>query len=288
MTFNLFDLSYRVARELNAVSEGTATGGSTTTLIDTINLTQDDDFWNLGTIWILYDGGGAGAAPEGEWGRISDFANATSVITVPTMTAPAAGDRYAVADDEFTLDTIISQINSSLADMGRMVYTDTTTITTADDQTEYTLPTGLAAGDLRQVWLQGDDDDSDDNRWTRIYNYEIQKSATGTADEIIFQYQYASGYAIKLVYIAPHPEMYLITSELSEMVPLPNILYNSVLNILRYKKANTENPRYDTEIVKYETKVGQLPPLPKPRKRGRLLTLGATGTLDSEPNKVYL
>ena len=289
MAYNLFDLTYRVARELNAVSEGTATGGSATTLIDTVYLDQDDDYWNGGTVWVIYDAGAAAAAPEGEWARITNHVSSTKTITCTTLTAGiAASDLYAVADDEYKRGAIVSQINRSLVDMGEIIYTDTTTITTADDQTEYTLPTGLAAGNLREVWLQGDDDDSDDNRYTLIKNWYVQVTATGTAEELVLQYQYASGYALKLVYVAPHPQMYTRTSKLSETIPLPNILYPSVLNLLRYKKANTENPKYDTEIVKYETKVARLTPLPKPRKQGRLLTLGATGTLDSEPNKVYL
>ena len=290
MSYNLFDLTYRVARELNALREGTATGGSATTVIDTVYLTHDDDFWNGGTVWITYDAGGAGGSPEGKWGRITDHDNATKKITfTPTVTdAIVATDLYAVADVQFPRDTIVSQINRSLSDMGRVVYTDTTTITTADNQTEYTLPTGLAAGDLKEVWLQTEDSDADDNRWTIVKNWYIQVTATGTAEELIFQYQYASGYAIKLVYVAPHPELSLYTDKLSETVPLNNIVYPAVLNLLRWKKAATENPKYDTEIVKYETKVAQLQPLPTPRKQGRLLTLGATGTLDSEPNKVYL
>jgi hypothetical protein len=289
MSFNMFDLTYRVARELGVLQEGTATGGSTTTLIDTVYLTQDDDFWNGGTVWVTYDAGAAAAAPEGEWARITDHVSTTKTITCTAVTAAiAAADLYAVADSEYKRGDIVSQINRSLADMGEIIYTDTTTITTADDQTEYTLPTGLAAGNLKEVWLQGEDDDADDNRWTRIYNWDIQITATGTAEELILQYQYASGYAVKLVYVAPHPQMYTRTSNLSETIPLPNILYPSVLNLLRFKKAATENPKYDTEIVKYETKVAQLAPLFVPRKQGKLLTLGATGTLESEPGKVYL
>ena len=289
MTYNMFDLSYLVARELNVIEEGTATGGSATTLIDTVYRDEDDDFWNGGTLWVVYDAGGSAAAPEGEWARITNHVSSTKTLTITALTAGiAASDLYAVSDDEFPRGTIVSQVNRSLADMGRIVYTDTTTITTADDQTEYTLPTGLAGGDLKQVWLQNDDDDADDNLWTEIFNWSIQVTATGTAEEMILEYQYASGYALKLVYIAPHPEMYTSASKLSETVPLNNIVYPTVLNLLRWKRRQTENPKYDVQILKYEIKVNELAPLAAPSKSGKLLTLGATGVLDSEPNKVYL
>ena len=62
MTYTLANLTYRTARELDIVYEGTATGGSDTTLIDTNQLDQANDYWNDGTVWILEDAGGAGAA----------------------------------------------------------------------------------------------------------------------------------------------------------------------------------------------------------------------------------
>ena len=133
MSYNLFDLTLRVARALNAVEEGIATSGDTTSLIDSNNLTQDDDFWNGGTAWIIQDSAGAGAAPEGEYSIINDFANATGDATLrSTLSAGiASGDRYAIADNEYPLNDIISQINAALDDMGPVVFTDTTSITIA-------------------------------------------------------------------------------------------------------------------------------------------------------------
>ena len=177
----------------------------------------------------------------------------------------------------------------SLTDMGEIIYTDTSSIPIANHKTEYTLPTALAAGKLKDVYIQGEDDDADDNRWVEIRNWRIEITATGTAEELILPYQYAADLDLMLVYIAPHPELTVYTSKLSETVPLNNIIYPSVLNCLRKKKAERpDDPRYNTEIVKYETKVASLQPLAVPRKKGRLLTLGAVGRLKSEPDKVYL
>ena len=290
MSYNLFDLTYKVARELNQLLEGTATGGSATTLIDTVYLDQDDNYWNGGTIWITYDAGGAAASPEGKWGRITDHDNATTKITfTPTVTdAIVSTDLYAVADKTYPLGQIRSQINRSLVDMGEIIYTDTSTVTIAANKTEYTLPTALAGGDLKEVWIQGEDDDADDNRWVEIRGWRIEVTATGTAEELILPYQYATDLELMLVYIAQHPEMRTRTTKLSETIPLPNILYPSVLNLLRWKRSETGDPKYDIEIVKYETKVSQLNPLPSPPKKSRLLTLEAVGTRRSEPDKVYL
>ena len=290
MSYNLFDLTLRVARALNAVEEGIATSGDTTSLIDSNNLTQDDDFWNGGTAWIIQDSAGAGAAPEGEYSIINDFANATGDATLRTTLSAgiASGDRYAIADNEYPLNDIISQINAALDDMGPVVFTDTTSVTIADNQTEYTLPTAIVGGELKEVWFQNDDSDSDDNRWTPVYNWYVQKTATGTADELILPYQFASGYDLKLVYTANHAELYDVTDKLSEDIDIRQVVYRATLNMLRYNKKKRKTGRYDDEILKYEQKVATLPSMMvrKPSKRRLILTTG--GSIESEPDSVVL
>ena len=51
MTYTLGELTYRAAREIEDVREGVATGGSTTTIVDSNNRTEHDDYWNGGTAW---------------------------------------------------------------------------------------------------------------------------------------------------------------------------------------------------------------------------------------------
>ena len=47
----LADATLAVARLCSEVVDGVATGGSATTLIDTL-VTHPNDFWNQGTIWL--------------------------------------------------------------------------------------------------------------------------------------------------------------------------------------------------------------------------------------------
>jgi len=57
--------------------DGTATGGTTTTLSDTVNLTADtNDYWN-GALVYVYEGPGAG-----DIRTVSDFDTASDTITV--------------------------------------------------------------------------------------------------------------------------------------------------------------------------------------------------------------
>lgn len=88
----------RFLRETGLGDYGTATGGSTTTIIDTTKL-QSTQFntreWVGGWGRISKDAGGAGAAPEGSISPITTYAPSTGTITLnPAITAVAASDEY--------------------------------------------------------------------------------------------------------------------------------------------------------------------------------------------------
>src|SRR5688572_3338614 len=209
----LFDCTYQLARALGVVSEGIATGGSTTTILDTVERLEENDFWNGGTAWILYDAGGLGAAPQGEYGYISDFATSGGTVTLRTAlsAAVASGDRYAIAGLRYPLQLLIQKVNETF---GVIEKTDITTVDFAEEQTEYSLPSDVL--EMKEVWIQTVVDDSDDNRWKKIYDWEIQKSATGTANKIIFHRQFDSTAVAKLVYLTYHAKLQAATDKLDD------------------------------------------------------------------------
>jgi hypothetical protein len=293
MTYDLFDITYRVVRELGIVEEGIATGGSTTTVVDSDDRTEADDYWNGGTVWMIRDSAGAGAAPEGEYSVISDFANSTGTITLrDTLTAAvASGDRYAAGRKWVPLHIIIQKVNQALIALGPIPYTDTTSITIASNQTEYSLP--IAANrKLLKVYLQLDKTDADDNLWVEIVNWEVEKADPGNADTLILPAQYDSGYALKLVYLRTHPELYTSSSVLSEHVPVERVVYPAILACLRYRKQRVRSARFDDDIAYYENLVAQIEanyPVMMPKKPSRLMIVG-DGQLqyDDEPGTVYV
>lgn len=93
-----FDVVNRFLRESGLGEYGTATSGSTTTIVNTGRLKNAQYPSNrYVNAWarIGKDAGGAGAAPEGELGACSAYAPSTGTVTVPTMTqAVAVGDGY--------------------------------------------------------------------------------------------------------------------------------------------------------------------------------------------------
>ncbi|MFA6271087.1 MAG: hypothetical protein WC657_07840 [Candidatus Paceibacterota bacterium] len=291
MTYTLFDLTYRVARELGLTQEGVATSGSTTTLIDTVMRTEPDDYWNNGTVWVLRDAGGAGAAPEGEYATVSDFVSTTKTLTISALTAAIAGaDRYACMTKHVPLHVIIQKINQAIMDLGPVPYADITSITTAADQTEYALPVA-AKRDLYQVWIQAIDDDANDNQWRHVPNWRVQEADPGAAPRLIIP-QYDAGYYLKLVYLADHPELQVATAVLSEYVPLERVIYPAVLACFEWRKQRTGWNAWDDQIDMYRQRVEAVKvskPIHRPSRDFHYHYTG--GNLVSrvdEPDKVYL
>jgi len=293
MTYTLFDLTYRVARELGLTQEGVATGGSTTTLIDTVMRDEADDFWNKGTVWVLRDAAGAGAAPENEYATISDFVQTTSTMTISSVTAAiAGGDRYACMMKQVPLNIIIQKINQAIQDLGPVPYADITSITTADDQTEYSLPVA-AKRDLLQVRIQTVDDDANDNRWIEVPGgWEVQQADPGAQPRLIIQ-QFTAGYDLKLVYLANHPALQVATATLSEYIPVERIVIPAVLACLEYRKMRTGWKQWDDEIRMYQERAAEVKArrrVTRPQRDRRYMYTGNQSITikDDEPDKVYL
>lgn len=189
-----------------------ATGGSTTTAIDT-KLTEEledgneDDIYKGGTLIVIEDAGGLSAAPEGEASRITGYVASTTTITVsPALTtAIAAGDRILIAPPDFPLYDVIEQVNDALRGLGDIPVPNTS-ITTAANQTEYTLPLALKGQQLLNVEVQGITSDADDNRWVPVPNWRVVDAAGGTTGLLILP-QLASGYTVKVWYLGKHPRV---------------------------------------------------------------------------------
>src|SRR4030067_693345 len=83
-------------------------------------------------------------------------------ILEESTAATGLGDKYAIASKRIPHHVLVQGINNALFDLGTVQYTDTTSLTSASNQTEYTLPLAAKA-DLREVWQQGITTDSNDN-----------------------------------------------------------------------------------------------------------------------------
>lgn len=276
MSQTLFDLTLRTAIQLQAVRQGTATGGATNTIIDTNLLaTLDDDYYKQGTYWVTdtTDDG----APENEMGIISAFVGSTGTATLQdTLSAAiAAGDKWAMCAPRFKLYELIQQINEALYIDGYIPVTDTS-LTTVADQREYTLPQA-ATLDLRDVKIYTNND-SDRNIPIPSLNYEIRYTATGSADTLVLDQDYTAGLTIELTYGAQHADLEVSTDKLNDSIHPDRIVYAAAANAMRAYRDRTRLKHLDGTIDMLDRKaqVAQdrfpLPVLPTPRTK--VLTLG--------------
>lgn len=257
MSKTLFDITYGLAAKLGVVEEGVATGGSTTTIADSVERDEENDFWNGGTAWITYDAGGLGAAPQGEYSYISDYALTGGVITLrSTLTAAtAAGDRYAISRTRYPLSLLIQKVNEAIRNIGPIEVTDISTITTADDKTEYTLPENIF--DLREVYLQTNLNDTNDYRWVPIRDFRVEKESTGSANTLIIP-QYASGYLLKLVYLGYHATLRAATDKLDDSIHIDRVIANAAVGCLLWRKAKVgESDTTVNDLLNYMQSVAQ-------------------------------
>lgn len=138
----LFDMTKRLAFYLMTTWQSSATGGSVTSVVDTLATFSADQVGG-----ILF-------------GITGDLANKTLVITSLTGTTQlnfatqtpndfVAGNRYAVTDKDFNRELLRSSINEAIRKYSKRREEDDTLVTVAD-QEDYTLPAGVS--DVKEVW----------------------------------------------------------------------------------------------------------------------------------------
>lgn len=293
MSDNLFDLTYWTARMLGIVREGYATSNGNADkkdIIDT-NRLEVNDYWNAGTVWILYDAAAGADAPEGEWANVEDFATGSGAGTgtidfVSALTvATGTGDKYAVGKKRYDFNLLTQKVNEALFDLGTIEYTDITTVDTATAQTEYTIPVD-ANMNLREVWIQTKLNDANDFRWSKIYDWYIQSTAIGTGDLLVFPLQPVTSRDIKLVYLGVHPELRIYTDKLSESVHRNRVIYEAALKCLLYRKQKIGDmdATLNEQINYFAGKAQEaraLYTIRRPKARKKLLILGGPSEKDT-------
>lgn len=216
MATTLFTLLRKAYLALGQMEVTTATGGSTTTIIDTklAEIYGDDDLIN-NAAFIIRDAGGAGAAPEGEAQIISDNVQATTTITLKAAltVAVAAGDTIGIAKNVWPLYTMIEIVNDALASLGTISLVDES-ITTTEDTTEYTLPVAMKYK-LDRVQFQND---LVTNDYVDVHNWSVIPATAGSTGLLTFTSPFIAGRKLKLWYEAEHPRLSAMSDKLSETI----------------------------------------------------------------------
>src|SRR5574343_383396 len=135
----LAELTLKVARLITPdnITDGEATGGTATTLIDTNFLTQEANYWNAGILWIR------SGTHAGKVATPVTFDSTTDTLTFSSLgSAVASGVKYAVARNIYPYHVIRAGINEALEET--WVEGDDTSLTGDGETLEFTLPSGVS------------------------------------------------------------------------------------------------------------------------------------------------
>ncbi len=134
--YTLASVTLALSRLVQNTISSTATGGSATTLVDTTR-SEPSDHFNQGTLWPL------SGTHSGKSVVITDYDATTYTFTFPTLTtAIASGVLYAAGTADYPKASLIEAINMALYEIGPLPSIDVS-LTTVEDQEDYTLPTGV-------------------------------------------------------------------------------------------------------------------------------------------------
>jgi hypothetical protein len=215
----VFDILLKVAQHLPGTRNGRAYGGTTSTLVDTYCL-SDDDFWAAGTIFFL------SGTNQGLSSFITAYDKPTTTFTFGAMTnAIVAGVRYAAIDSRFTRDSLASALNQALSDLGPYDLYDESLETVAD-QDVYTLPAindplvvmadaSALVHNLKRVEIATQT--SAPYEWGTPYRYWHEADGALYLDR---DYLPAGGYKMRLTYSVPFNQ-YL----LADTNPVPDAVH---------------------------------------------------------------
>jgi len=214
----LADATLALARVLGQVYEGTATGGSASTLEDTALVAKAPELAG-GTLWLL------SGALAGKCLVISKH-TADDLQFDQQESAVAEGDRYAAfAGDKFTKQALVAAVNAAICDVG--LYTDTDqSLTTVADQEEYTLPAGVSNVVQVDIGLNT----SEPYGW-----YEHRRCIETNDGKLIFLMNApaVTGYPIRLWYNKAFASLVDDTDTLDDRLNLQRLAYEAAVQAWR-------------------------------------------------------
>lgn len=234
----LAEATLDLARVIYAVLESTATGGSTTTLVDSsLAAVYSDDHWNQGTIWFL------SGALAGKTAVITDYTGSTGTFTFATQTSAVAnGISYAVISKFYPRYVLRQAINRVIQSVGMLPATDETLVSVADQEV-YTLPAGVS--NVKRVYVSYETEEP--YNWLRSLHWEEING------ELIFD-TYAQpnedDLPIKLVYMVQQDTLDADTDTIDDQIHIDRLTWAAAVHALRWKlpKIDDEDQSFTVQL----------------------------------------
>ena len=242
MSNTLFDATLALAKILPwNVVESSATGGATTTLIDTgfpwyitvgaTNSLPPDDYYNGGTLFFKSH---THPTLSKTTAIVTDWVSATTTFTyVAVSDAPHAGDTYAVVPRDYPRNVLRRCVNQALADIGgELLYNVATT--TVSDQMSFDLPSGVYNVKTIEIACSS----------TSPYGYIEHHHWHEVNDDIYFDegtQPGVTGNIIRIGYQVPLSELTADTSALPDQYNMDMVVWTAAVHALRWKMGMTHD-----------------------------------------------
>ena len=228
----LYDVALYILDSVGELYYGTATGGSTTTIVDS-ELEGDEQDWKNGTAFVVDSTDDL--APKGEMSKIATYDHGDGTVTLDdTLTAVvAAGDKYGIADSRFSIEQIVGAVNRALVKMGDIYQMDTS-LTSSGSLTRYTLPAGINERNLMKVFYRN----------SGVADREEPMEITGirvTPDgELILPVALPTGKLIELHWNGPHARLESDSDLLDTAVHLERMVAEATLILIDRRLRQTD------------------------------------------------
>jgi hypothetical protein len=208
-----------------------ATGGNQTTFVNSLWAGVEEPFYEdndpalvYGTVVVIKDVAGLGAAPEGEMAQITAYDSSSNTVTLDTLTTGiAAGDKVGIASPLFPMEDMIRLSNIAIRKLGEIDIRDTS-LTVISNQTEYALPSTIQRYPVR-VRVQTNKVSSN-NFWVDVNGWQVLPATAGSNWTLVIPREQV-GYTLEVTYRSLHPELTAFDSEI-----LPTIHPELILNAL--------------------------------------------------------
>lgn len=249
-----------VAKRAGEFLEGTATGGSTSTLTDTNSpdLQAADSYWDEAVVEMV-----AGTAGNiGQRRRVSDFVSASAQLTFygTFPSGVSAGDEYRIFRRFSPVDyerAINRSLNTSWPDFGDTVRK---TVSTVRDTMQYGVPTGPDIGGRGLIALEYEwyTDAAratwpwirlDPARW-ELFQTSPAEGATGVqVNTVQLRFNPDDGRELRFVFSAPLPQMQTTTDPIHLDTPEIEWLYtDAAANLWRTESSKMPAGQRDDAI----------------------------------------
>jgi hypothetical protein len=218
MVYKLSNLLQNIYTELGQLTVTTATGGTTTTAVDSKQIgAHSDDDWKNGALFVI---AAESAAPEGEFECISGYMDSSGTFTVDAAfnAVVESGDTFGFASDHYPLRTLIELANAGLRALGDIALVDTTSLETSVNTSEYAAALAWKRRRPLMIDYQGRMGASGDNQWVRVYDWEFIPALPNSTGLIIFNEELPEGRDIRIWYVDSHTRVSAYDDAISETI----------------------------------------------------------------------